>query len=134
MGDPPSADQPAAPCEPRRGAALAIGVPSGRDCTGEPAPGAAGTWPSTFAEVWKGLDQGSLRRSEFEQPASKPAATPVTARRNAKRARETQTQPLMTQPHRRSVFPVHYVRIKLRDGLRMNEYSRKNGQNYISSQ
>ncbi len=76
---------------------------------------------------------GSLKRSELAQPASKPAAAPVKARRNAKRARETQTKSLMTQPHRRSVFPGHYVRIKLRDGLKVNEYSRKNGQNYISS-
>ncbi|MGH6821444.1 MAG: hypothetical protein ACREDU_11365, partial [Methylocella sp.] len=102
--------------------------------TGEPDTRAAGASLATFAELWKGLDQGSLRRSELEQPASKPATTPVKARRNAKRARETQTKPLMTQPHQRSVFPGHYVRIKLRDGLRMNEYSRKNGQNYISSQ
>ena len=51
-----------------------------------------------FAEVWKGLDKGSLRRSELAQPASMPAAAPVKARRNAKRARETQTKSLMTQP------------------------------------
>ncbi|MGC2833812.1 MAG: hypothetical protein WA238_06395, partial [Methylocella sp.] len=116
------------------GLALAVGAPSGRDCTGETGAGAAGASLATFAELWNGLDQGSLRRSEFEQPASKPAAAPVKAIRTAKRARETQTKPLMTQPHRRSVFPGHYVRIKLRDGLSMNEYSRKNGQNYISSQ
>ncbi|MGH6841087.1 MAG: hypothetical protein ACREDV_03205, partial [Methylocella sp.] len=73
---------------------------------------------STFAEVWKGLDKGSLRRSEFAQPASKPAATPLMARRTANRARETQTKSLMTQPHRRNAFPRHYVRIKLKDSLR----------------
>jgi len=111
------------------GLALAVGAPSGRDCTGETGAGVAGASLATLAEFWKGLDQGSLKRSELAQPASKPAAAPVKARRNAKRARETQTKSLMTQPHRRSVFPGHYVRIQLRDGLRMNEYSRKNGQN-----
>jgi hypothetical protein len=85
-----------------RGLALADGALSGRDCTGETgiadAPPGACAGSATFAELWKGLDKGSLRRSEFAQPASKLAAAPVRARRNAKRARETQIKSVMTQP------------------------------------
>ncbi len=83
------------------GLALADGALSGRDCTGDTRHRRRGRrrlGSATFAELWKGLDQGSLRRSELAQPASKPAATPVRARRNAKRALETQTKSVMTQP------------------------------------
>jgi hypothetical protein len=83
------------------GLVLAAGALSGLDCTGETGTDAAtpdaGVWSGTFAEVWKGLDKGSLKRSEFAQPASKPAAALVRARRNAKRARETLMKSLMTQ-------------------------------------